>query len=268
LPWDERRAWFRVRLQDQPPVGIGPDEVEAHFSGMLAHYWERMNLGDLTGGLETAQGFLRTVAALNTPATTPFVSWRPVAESNWTRVMLCTWDRRGLLAKAAAAFSAVGLNIRQADVFTRADNLVLDVFRVAESDGRSRAGVARLQEMSFLLAGALSEPPRFASVWACWRHKFLAPSAAFPPQITFDGHSSPDTTIVQVEACDRVGLLYDILQSITDTGLNITQARIETDDDRANDLIHVTDSIGQKVLDARRLEQLRQNLEEALTVKL
>ena len=121
--------------------------------------------------------------------------------------------------------------------------------------------------MTFLLGGALSEPPRFASVWACSRHKFLAPPAPVPARITFDNNSSPDTTLVQVIASDRLGLLYDILQSITDAGLNITQALIETDDDLAHDLIHVTDSTGQKLLDSRRLEQLRQGLEKALTLQ-
>jgi len=267
LPWRERRDWYRARLEQQPLAGFSVEEVEAHFAGMPARYWERVTESELCWGLETVQGFLRTVATPNTPATTPFVNWRTVPQSNWTRVLLCTWDRQGLLAKAAAAFSAVRLNIRRADVFTRADNVVLDMFRVAEFDGRSPANLARLEEMTFLLGGALSEPPRFASVWACSRHKFLAPPAVLPVRITFDNHSSRDTTVVQVIASDRLGLLYDILQSISDAGLNLAQALIETDDDLAHDLIHVTDSTGQKVLAARRLEQLRQGLEKALTLQ-
>lgn len=39
--------------------------------------------------------------------------------------MLCTWDRHSLAAKAAAALSAVGLKIVQADICTRADHIVL-----------------------------------------------------------------------------------------------------------------------------------------------
>ncbi len=128
-------------------------------------------------------------------------------------------------------------------------------------------GTGYWEGVTFLLGGTLSEPPRFASVWACSRHKFLAPPAVVPARITFDNTSSPDATLVQVIACDRLGLLYDILQSITDAGLNIAQALIETDDDLAHDLIQETDSNGQKVLDARRLEQLRQGLEKALALQ-
>src|SRR2546426_8585680 len=53
-----------------------------------------------------------------------------------------------------------------------------------------------------------------------------------PPRSTL----FPYTTLfrsVRVEASDRLGLLYDILQSIADSGLNITQARIETQGDLA-----------------------------------
>jgi [protein-PII] uridylyltransferase len=267
LGWAERRDRLRAQLQRQPPAGIGGEEVEAHFSGMPAHYWERVTEGDLAWGLETIHGFLQLVTAPNVPATTPIVNWRQAPHAGGTRVMLCTWDRHGLLAKAAAAFSAVRLNILTADVFTRTDNVVLDVFCVADADTRGPATLTRLQEMNFLLEGALSEPPRFASVWACSRHKFLAPPAPFPPRIAFDNQSSPAGTTVRVEAPDRLGLLYDILQTLADGGLSVTQARIETEEDLARDVLHVTDARGQKVLDPGRLEELRRRLEAALTVR-
>lgn len=44
------------------------------------------------------------------------------------------------------------------------------------------------------------------------------------------------STLVRVEAPDRLGLLYDILQTISDRGLNFTQARIETERRLARDL--------------------------------
>jgi [protein-PII] uridylyltransferase len=226
LPWRERRDWFRARLQQQPLAGLGADEVEVHFSGLPPHYWEHVNESDLRWGLETVHGFLKAISLPNTPATAPFVNWRPESQSLCARVMLCTWDRHGLLAKAAAAFSAVRLNIIEAEVFTRADNVVLDLFRVAQADGRAGVNPTRLQEMTFLLEGALSEPPRFASVWACSRHKYLAPPARIPCRITFDNDSAGDATLVRVEASDRLGLLYDILQAMADSGLNITSAAV------------------------------------------
>jgi len=268
LPWQERRDWFRARLRQHPPAHLSADEVDSHFIAMPAHYWERVTETDLIWSLETIHGFFKLVALAKVPATAPFVGWRqlPKSGSGCTQIMLCTWDRHGLLAKAAAAFSAVKLNILQADVFTRADNVALDQFVVTDADAGGAVNETRLREMTFLLEGALSEPPRFASVWACSRHKFLAPPARFAPRIAFDNTVSPAATLVRVEAVDRIGLLYDILQAIADAGLNITQARIETDHELAHDTVHVTDDRGGKVLDPQRLETLRTTLETALTL--
>jgi [protein-PII] uridylyltransferase len=266
LSWRERRDWFRLRLEQRPPVAIGGEEIEVHFSGMPPHYWERVLEADLLWGLETIHGFLKLVASPQFAATVPFVSCRQVARSRCTRVLLCTWDRQGLLAKAAAAFSAVRSNILQADVYTREDNVVLDEFSVTDANGRGGVSPAQLEEMTFLLEGALSEPPRFASVWACSRHKFLASPSRFVPRITCDNDASAKSTIVHIEAADRLGLLYDILQAIADAGLNVKQACIETEANLARDTIHLTDEQGRKLLDPGRLESLRARLEEALTV--
>lgn len=268
LSWWQRRDLFRAHLKQQPLAGISAEETEAHFSGMPAHYWERVNNHDLVWGLETIHGFLQLVATPNVPATTPFVSWRQVPQAGRTRIMLCTWDRHGLLAKAAAAFSGVRLNIVEADVFTRADNVVLDVFSIVDSHTRGTASQARLQEMTFLLDGALSEPHRFASDWACSGHKVMASPSPFPPRIVFDNKSPATSTLVHVEASDRLGLLYDILQTLADGGLNITQARIETDNEVAHDIIHVTDVHGQKIVDPSRLGELRCRLEGALMERI
>lgn len=237
-----------------------------HFSTMPAHYWEHVTEDELIWGLETVHGFLKLVASPEVPATSPYVSWRQVGRAGPVRVMLCTWDRHGLLAKAAAAFSAVRLNIVQAEVFTRSDNVVLDTFSITGADGRSPVSPSQMEQMGFLLEGALSEPPRFASVWACSRHKYLAPVSQIAPRITCDNDRSADSTLIHIEAADRLGLLYDILQGLADAKLGVKQARIETENGLACDTIYVTDESGQKITGKRELEALRAKLQAALTV--
>jgi [protein-PII] uridylyltransferase len=263
LSWYERREWFRARLEERQLANISAEEIEVHLSAMPPFYWERVTEADLIWGLETVHGFLKLIASPQVLPTAPFVSWRPTDQPPGARVMLCTWNRHGLLAKAAAAFSAVRLNIVSAQVFTRADNIVLDEFFVTNGDGRTTVNEVRMQEMSFLVEGALSEPPRFASVWACSRHKVLATQSAVVPRVTFDNDSSEESTVVQVVAADRIGLLYDILQALADAGLNIKQAHIETELDLARDTIHVTDSRGEK-LNANGFDSLRNKLQAAL----
>lgn len=262
----QRRDWLRARLQQHHLAAINLDEIEVHFSAMPQHYWERVTQSDLAWGLETIHGFLQLIASPDVPSTTPFVSWRQISRSRQVRLMLCTWDRHGLLAKAAAAFSAVRVNIVQAEVFTRSDNLVLDTFTIAGADGHTPVNPLQIEQMGFLLEGALSEPPRFASVWACSRHKYLAPPSEIAPRISCDNEAWPDSTLVHVEAPDRLGLLYDVLQTIADAGLNVREARIDTQDRLARDTIHVTDNAGRKVTDNDQLQFLQAKLEAALTV--
>jgi [protein-PII] uridylyltransferase len=264
--WQERRDWFRKRMGARLPSTINPEEVQSHFSAMAPWYWDSVTETDVAWGLETIHGFLRVIASPHLAATTPFVSWRQFQPANCTRVMLCTWDRRGLLAKAAAAFSAVKLNVLQADIFTRSDNIVLDQFSITDGNGQNSVNEARMQEMAFLLEGALSDPPRFASVWACSRHKYLTAPGRVAPKIGCDNVTSPNSTVIHVEATDRLGLLYDILQAISDQGLNIRQARVSTEKQMARDTFHVTDAQGNKLNGNGQLGSLLDALKSALTV--
>ncbi|HWN97248.1 MAG TPA: ACT domain-containing protein [Methylomirabilota bacterium] len=265
LPWQQRREQLRAWLQQHPVPKVPLDEVDAHFDSMPAHYWEQVMDGDIAWSLETVHGFFEMIARPNTPATTPFMDWRAEPQSKTTRVMLCTWDRHGLLAKAAAAFSALKLNIRQADVYTRSDNVVLDVFHVSEADGRTAITPQHMEEVTFLLAGALSEPPRFASLWACSRHKFLAQGSQMPPRVVFDNDAAVESTIVRIEAGDRLGLLYDVLQALAELGLNIKQATVQTEKEVAKDAFHVTDESGHKITDDTRLTEIRSRIESSIT---
>lgn len=262
--WQERREELRRRLAQMPPTECEDDEIEAHFAGMPSHYWESVNEADLVWGLESVRGFLKLLLAAKTPPTMPYMDYRTQPGSTEARVILCTWDRQGLLAKAAAAFSAVRLNIQRAEVFTRSDNVVLDLFHVTNAGGSEPVSEAQMKNMISLLDGALSEPPRFASVWACSRHKYLAERDPIPPSIAIDNHAHAGSTLVKVEAFDRLGLLYDILQTIADSGLNVTQAVIETDNALARDVIHVADSKGKKLADASLINNLKTQLEAAL----
>jgi [protein-PII] uridylyltransferase len=261
LSWTQQRDWLRARLKAQPTASYSDDEVAAHFDSMPATYWETVTESDLAWALELVHRFLTTVAVSNLSATMPVVDWRHRPERDGTLLMLCTWDRRGLLAKAAACLSAVNLNIQQATIYTRTDHIVLDVFRVCDPDMRGPATPSKLEQMTFLLDGALSEPPRFASVWACSRHKFIARPPRMPPCVRFDNESAPNATLVELRASDRLGLLYDVLQAIADAGLNVAQAGIQTEAETVRDILHVTDADGRKILDPARLQILRRAIE-------
>src|SRR5215204_3122802 len=244
-----RRRALYLSVQQNVPAEIDGEEIDAHFNGMPLRYWERTSQQELVWGLETIHQFLCVVAQPNSPAIAPVLDWKQSPDGRSTDVILCTWDRHGLLAKAAAAFSTVRINVLQAEVFTRCDGIVLDVFRVSELDHTPVVDAARMQKTLFLLEGALCDPPRFASFWACSGHRLVAGGNTPPPVITFDNTSAPDHTLLRIEATDRLGLLSDILGALADCSLNIDHALIDTDDELVQDVFYLRDRHGAKIFD-------------------
>lgn len=261
-----RRRALYLSVQQNVPAEIDLEEIDAHFNGMPLRYWERTTPQELVWGLKTIHRFFQLVAEPSSPGILPVLDWKASTDGRSTRVILCTWDRHGLLAKAAAAFSTVRINVLQADVFTRSDGIVLDVFRVCELDHTPVRDSERLQKMLFLLEGALCDPPRFASFWACSGHKLVGHGNTPPPTIAFDHSTSAEHTILRVQTVDRLGLLSDILGTLADCGLNIDQALIDTEDDLVQDVFYLRDRHGAKILDEARLALIRKLLTDAVTM--
>jgi [protein-PII] uridylyltransferase len=232
---------------------------------MPPRYWERVRKSELIWGLQTVHAYFEKVAQAKFGKSGQIVAGaQHCPERGFTKVLLCAQDKPGLLAKTAAAFSALRINILRAEVYTRSDGLALDLFEVCETEHSKTDFGRRLDEFVFLLEGALSEPPRFVSIWASQFHKLLVPPKRVVPEVEFDNASSNEYTIAAVRAADRLGLLHDLLQCFTDCAINIDQAVIETEDHRALDRFYLSDFKRQKIVDPQRLEALRRALLSAI----
>ena len=234
--------------------------MDAHFDGMPPRYWEQVEESELEWGLQNIHRFLYGVVASPSADTPVVVNWRYFPEQGYTKVLICTWDRLGLLAKVAGYISALHLNVVRAEVYTRADNLVLDSFWLCNAEQQHVSDPDRLRQFVFLLEGGLSESPSFASTWALETHKFLPRTNRISPAVAFNNVDSPDHTILTVEASERPGLLHDMLQVLTDHKLNISEALIDTVDDVAHDIFFVTDEYKRKLLAEDRLEKVEHAL--------
>src|SRR5437879_12747524 len=89
-------------------------------------------------------------------ALAPVTAWIDERDRGYSLVKICTWDRAGLFGKIAGTFSAAGLNILSAQIFTRTDGIVLDEFFV--NDARTGGLATREQHEKFdhLLAKVLT----------------------------------------------------------------------------------------------------------------
>jgi len=83
-------------------------------------------------------------------------------------------------------------------------------------------------------------------------------------RVRFDNGVSATHTVIDIEAPDRIGLLYDIASTLFGLGLNISVARVATDVRQARDAFYVDDGAGGKITDPLRIREIEKRIEEVL----
>ncbi len=251
-------------MQEALAGTLGEEELDVHFTHMPDRYWVRMNRESVHRHLLIVRQFLGRLHAPRSDGTAPVVAWRQLPDRDVTAVEVCTWDRLGLLAKVAGAFAAADLSITRADVFTRADHVVLDMFEVCEADGHRVRDEAKLHLMEALLTAAL-RPEAAENTLTEWEtRRPPRPTARRKPEVFLDTDRDDLYTVLFFEADDRVGLLHDVFTALASCRVNVTHAIITTDKGRAGDVFYLTDADGQKIVSPARIEHIRERVLQTL----
>ena len=185
-----------------------------------------------------------------------------------TEIVVCTRDQRQLMAKICGALAVNDINILRADVNTRADDVVLDIFQVTNIDGspalpdwKKERMRERVAEVISLRLKARDLIARYSSSWDRRRRQRQYDQ---PPRIAFDNHISARYTVVDIEAQDKVGLLYRIAYLLDELDLDIHRAIINTVAARAQDSFYIVDAEGQKIASHEELDRIQQYLLDGL----
>jgi [protein-PII] uridylyltransferase len=175
--------------------------------------------------------------------------------SGATRISIFAPDRPGLFYRVAAALAGAGASIIDARIHTSADGMALDNLLVQDSqrrpytEARLRGRLKRAIEQA-LAADALPPPP--ASQPLPRRRAAFAVA----PSVVVAERASTRTTVVEVNARDREGLLARLALAIHELGHQIHSAHIATYGERAVDTFYLTNAAGRK-LTARQIDALR-----------
>ena len=87
----------------------------------------------------------------------------------------------------------------------------------------------------------------------------------FPAGIAIDNKAHPTCSLVQIEAPDRVGLLYDLLTALESEGVSIFLSRISTQKGAAIDTFYIADSTTRtKITDSSRIAALQRRLRSVI----
>ncbi len=240
------------------------DEIDAHFHGMPARYFETFDPAAIVEHLRVIRQFFAYRQEHDQPsaALAPAISWNPQPERGHTECRVCTWERRGLFARIAGSFAASGLNILSADIFTRADNVAVDIFRVCDPSQRAAMESRDFAAVESVLRQALQpEPFDFAPLLQKARRRRLPPSrmqgADFPTRTVITNEATDLYTLLEVQTPDRLGLLYDLLRALGRLRVNVVLSRIATDRGAAIDSFYVTDEEGGRITDRAFREKIQ-----------
>ena len=262
----------RESLQASVAENLSPDyadEIEAHFDFMPDNYFRGCDVPEIIEHLKLFRSFLANVSSRGEQSLAPAISWEPFTEQSHSLVSFWTWERGQLLAKIAGSFSVVPINILSADIFPRGDNVVLGVFRVCSTKARAVTDPCEFELVEQTLRHALEDEnfdflPLIERAKHQSRHR-LALGIEFPIHIGIDNKTHPIYTLIEIQAPDRLGLLYDILTCLDRESVSIALSRINTQDGAAIDTLYVVDrSAHAKITDSHRITAIQQHLQNAI----
>jgi [protein-PII] uridylyltransferase len=262
------RESLRASVAKELPADY-TDEIDAHFELMPDNYFRASDVPEIIEHLKLLRLFLETVSRLGGHPLAPTLGWKSLSDQGHSVVNFWTWEREQLLAKIAGSFSVVPINILSAEIFPRADNIVLGVFRVCDDKARAVTDPGDFEVVEQTLRHALEDEKFnfFPLIERAMRQsrRRLAPEIEFPTRIAVDNQMHPTYTLIEIQAPDRLGLLYDILSCLDRENVSIALSRINTQDGAAIDTFYVMDrSAHAKITDSHRIADIQRLLQKAI----
>ena len=87
-----------------------------------------------------------------------------------------------------------------------------------------------------------------------------------PVWVVVNNNAHPSCTILEVQAPDRLGLLYQLLRAISHGGISIDAARIATEQKAALDVFYLRTKTGEKIVERSALLRLERRLRAATEI--
>ena len=177
-----------------------------------------------------------------------------------TKIIFVMEDHPGIFSRLAGSLAIASSNVIDAKTFTTKDGIANFVFWIQDAYGDAY-NQPKIKKLLETVKNSLSGKFITKSILAK-RDKIKEREKDFkvPTKVLFDNEGSQYQTIIEVDTRDRVGLLFDLTNTLFRNQVTIRSAVIATYGEQAVDTFYVNDLFGDKILSNTKTEKLKKEL--------
>lgn len=244
------------------------EELESHLQKMPDKYFVYRDSSTIKIHVRAARRFLKEEQLQNNEYHAD-MRWINHRGRGYTELVITCWNKPLLLEKACCALASEQINIISADVFTREDGIVCDIFRISTVDWEPIKDKKTQQKVLNTFIKLCQSKTYEPELYLKERKNFLSKNKnegaiPFPVQAYVTNDMSEKYTVLNVQAQDRIGLLHDLFLAIGKCGLATINARICTDKGAALDTIYIANTDQSKILDEEKHRELEAAVQKLL----
>jgi len=187
-------------------------------------------------------------------------------EPSYTMITVYTNFRKDIMMHIAGSVSSLDLNLVGMRPFRYSDDkddLLITQVQVTDSMGSGDIPFNTLDHLQKTLESTLNQEislDEVALVPKVWIEKSETIEGLVDEMVKFINNPNDHFTIIEIRLPDSIGLLYRILVTLNDLGIELLFARISTSADFAFDTFYVIDQHSKKLTDSILIAKIRDRI--------